>query len=53
MNKVPVNDTIIYALARAVDDSQTERRDLTWSSKSGQFVKPLFSVSAFPQNLWD
>ena len=27
MDKIPVNDTIIYALARLVDDAQRERRD--------------------------
>lgn len=27
MDKVPVNDTIIYSLARLVDDAQKERRD--------------------------
>ena len=27
MDRVPVNDTIIYALARLVDDAQKERRD--------------------------
>ena len=27
MSKVPINDTVIYALARLVDDAQSERRD--------------------------
>src|SRR5690554_5892479 len=27
MDRVPVNDTIIYSLARLVDDAQKERRD--------------------------
>ena len=27
MDKIPVNDTIIYSLARLVDDAQKDRRD--------------------------
>ena len=27
MDKIPVNDTIIYSLARLVDDAQRDRRD--------------------------
>jgi len=39
MNKVPVNDTVIYALARLVDDAQTERRDPSHSDIEFQIKK--------------
>lgn len=39
MDKVPVNDTVIYALARLVDDAQTERRDPSHSDIAFQITK--------------
>ncbi len=39
MHKVPVNDTVIYALARLVDDAQTERRDPSHSDIEFQIEK--------------
>ena len=39
MDKVPVNDTVIYALARLVDDAQTERRDPSHSDIEFQIKK--------------
>jgi len=39
MEKIPVDDTIIYALARLVDDSQSERRDPSHSDIEFQITK--------------
>lgn len=39
MNKVPVDDIVIYALARLVDDAQTERRDPSHSDIEFQINK--------------
>jgi len=39
VDKVPVNDTVIYALARLVDDAQTERRDPSHSDIGFQIKK--------------
>lgn len=39
MNRVPVDDTVIYALARLVDDSQTDRRDPSHSDIEFQIKK--------------
>lgn len=39
MEKIPVDDTIIYALARLVDDSQSERRDPSHSDIEFQINK--------------
>lgn len=39
MNKVPVDDTVIYALAQLVDDAQTERRDPSHSDIEFQIKK--------------
>jgi len=41
MNTVPVNDTIIYAIARLVDDSQSERRDPSHSDIEFQISKHI------------
>ena len=39
MNKVPVDDTVVYALARLVDDAQSERRDPSHSDIEFQIKK--------------
>jgi len=39
MEKIPVDDTVIYALARLVDDSQSERRDPSHSDIEFQITK--------------
>jgi hypothetical protein len=39
MEKVPVNDTVIYALARLVDDAQKDRRDPSHSDIEFQIIK--------------
>jgi hypothetical protein len=39
MDKVPVNDTVIYALARLVDDAQTESRYPSHSDIAFQITK--------------
>jgi hypothetical protein len=39
MDKIPVNDTVIYALARLIDDAQTERRDPSHSDIEFQINK--------------
>lgn len=39
MDKVPVDDTVIYALAQLVDDAQTERRDPSHSDIEFQIKK--------------
>ncbi|MGI1946839.1 abortive infection family protein [Shewanella glacialipiscicola] len=39
MDRVPVNDTIIYALARLVDDAQKDRRDPSHSDIEFQFKR--------------
>jgi hypothetical protein len=39
MNKVPVDDTVIYALSRLVDDAQSERRDPSHSDIEFQIKK--------------
>lgn len=39
MNRIPVNDTIIYSLARLVDDAQKERRDPSHSDIEFQIKK--------------
>ena len=39
MDKVPVNDAAIYALARLVDDAQTDRRDPSHSDIEFQINK--------------
>lgn len=39
MDKLPVNDTVIYALARLVDDAQKERRDPSHSDIEFQINK--------------
>jgi hypothetical protein len=39
MDKVPLNDTVIYALARLVDDAQKERRDPSHSEIEFQINK--------------
>ena len=43
MEHVPVNDTIIYALARLVDDAQSERRDPSHSDIEFQISKSNLS----------
>lgn len=45
MDKIPVNDTIIYSLARLVDDAQKERRDPSHSDIEFQIKRAgLISV---------
>lgn len=39
MDKIPVNDTIIYSLARLVDDAQKERRDPSHSDLEFQIQR--------------
>ncbi len=39
MDKVPVNDTVVYSLARLVDDAQTTRRDPSHSDIEFQIKK--------------
>ena len=39
MEKIPINDTVIYALARLVDDSQKDRRDPSHSDLEYQINK--------------
>jgi len=39
MDKIPVNDTIIYALARIVDDAQKDRRDPSHSDIEFQITR--------------
>lgn len=39
MDKIPVNDTIIYSLARLVDDAQKERRDPSHSDIAFQIQR--------------
>ncbi|MBT9141194.1 MAG: hypothetical protein DDT30_01783 [Dehalococcoidia bacterium] len=43
MDKIPVNDTGIYALARLVDDAQKERRDPSHSDIEFQINKSMLS----------
>lgn len=43
MDKIPVNDTVIYALARLVDDAQKERRDPSHSDI--EFIINRFGLS--------
>lgn len=45
MDKVPVNDTMIYALARLVDDAQKERRDPSHSDIEFQIKKAGLSCA--------
>ena len=47
MDKVPVNETVIYALARLVDDAQKERRDPSHSDIEFQINK-VGLISADP-----
>ena len=49
METLPVNDTIIYALARLVDDSQKDRRDPSHSDIEFQ-IKRAFLDEADPHN---
>jgi len=39
MDKIPVNDTIIYAIARLVDDAQKDRRDPSHSDIEFQITR--------------
>lgn len=45
MDKIPVNDTVIYALARLVDDAQKERRDPSHSDIEYQIKKSGLSCA--------
>jgi len=45
MNKVPVDDTVVYALARLVDDAQSERRDPSHSDIQFQIKKACLESS--------
>jgi hypothetical protein len=45
MDKIPVNDTVIYALARLVDDAQKERRDPSHSDIEYQIKKAGLSCA--------
>jgi hypothetical protein len=47
MDNVPVNDTVVYALARLIDDAQTERRDPSHSDIEFQ-IKKVGLYSADP-----
>jgi len=39
MSNIPINDTVIYTLARLVDDAQSERRDPSHSDIEFQIVR--------------
>ena len=39
MSNIPINDTVIYALARLVDDAQSERRDPSHSDIEFQITR--------------
>lgn len=43
MDRVPITDSVIYALARVVDDSQSERRDPSHSDIEFQIEKANLS----------
>lgn len=45
MDKVPVNDTVAYALARLIDDAQKERRDPSHSDIEFQITKASLSCA--------
>ena len=45
MDKVPVNDTVAYALARLIDDAQKERRDPSHSDIEFQITKAGLSCA--------
>jgi hypothetical protein len=49
MNRIPVNDTIIYSLARLVDDAQKERRDPSHSDIEFQ-IRKADLTAADPNN---
>lgn len=45
MKKIPVDDTVVYALARLVDDAQSERRDPSHSDIAFQIKKADLETS--------
>ena len=48
MDKVPVNDAVIYALARLVDDAQRGRRDPSHSDIEFQILSGVYRQGVLP-----